>query len=60
MPLSICVLDMCVYMYTYIYIYIYFCLYSSMEKGYTYGTAPQKREWELGLSFKTLKICGVN
>ena len=31
-----------------------------MEKGYTYGTAPQKREWELSLSFKTLKICGVN
>ena len=42
MPLSICVLDMCVYMYTYIYIYIYFCLYSSMEKGYTYGTIKKR------------------
>ena len=44
MPLSICVLDMCVYMYTYIYIYIYiyFCLYSSMEKGYTYGTTKKR------------------
>ena len=57
MPLSICVLDMCVYMYTYIYTYIfvYIALWRKVIR-----MAPQKREWELSLSFKTLKICGVN
>ena len=44
MPLSICVLDMCVYMYTYIYIYTYIFVYIALWRKVIRMARHHKKE----------------